>query len=264
MQFEINDEVVNRFETDGYVVVDSPLTPSVLENLRVRHEEIAPGWRDAAWPEEVHKMASQFAMMGEPAFALCEEPAFLQAARQILGVDEVFVGACAAGDTVTAESVDGRPVTSLQWHSAPGQGGTYGPHWEQVAFRVPMDEHIPANGGLHLVPGTQTLPKEQTEATLRAAVAASPDFLEWNDLFFGTHPDQVVLYPKPGQIIIWTPDVWHCTGANPEHLRRRSITWTYFTANARFRDHGTLRHVLGDETLAAWSPERRRLWGIKA
>jgi len=200
--------------------------------------------------------------MDEPAFELAEQPPFLEAARQILDTEEVFVGACAAGDTITAESVDGRPVTSLQWHSAPGRDGLYGPRWEQVAFRFPMDEHNPANGGLHLIPRTQNLPKEAAEAEVREAVSTSADFFEWDGLFFGTHPEEVKLYPKPGQMIIWTPDLWHCTGANPEHLRRRSITWSYFPPDGRFRDHGTIRHILGDEGLANWTPERRRLWGF--
>ena len=124
--------------------------------------------------------------MGEPAFALAEEPAFLDAARKILDTDEVFVGACAAGDTVTAESIDGRPVTALQWHSAPGRGGPTGPRRDQVAFRVPMDLHDPTNGGLHLLPGSQDVPKEQAERDLRARVLESEDGLEWEGLVFGT------------------------------------------------------------------------------
>lgn len=263
MHFSVDGNAVKQFRTDGYAVVDSPIAPDTLQALRDRHDEIAPGWQATDWPDHVHKLASQFVLIGEPAFALAERPAFLEAARQILEVDEVFVGACAAGDTVTAESVDGRPVTSLQWHSAPGRGGPTGPRWDQVAFRFPMDEHNPANGGLHVVPRTQDLPKESAEAALREAVSTADDFLEWNGLFFGTHPDQVVLYPVPGEMIIWTPDVWHCTGANPDHLRRRSITWTYFPADGRFRDHGTIRHILTEEQLAAWTPARRRLWGFE-
>ncbi len=71
-----------------------------------------------------------------------------------------------------------------------------------------------------------------------------------------------MLYPEPGQLILWTPDVWHCTGANPGHAPRRSITWGYFPAGGRFRDHATLEYVLGEKVLAQWSPSRRRLWGL--
>lgn len=259
----MTSDALKQFRTDGYTMVESPVAPHTLQALRDRHDEIAPAWRTTDWPEHVHKLASQFVMMGEPAFSLAEEPALLAAAREVLEVDEVFVGACAAGDTVTAESIDGRPVTSLQWHSAPGRGGAHGPRWDQVAFRFPLDEHTPANGGLHVVPRTQDLPKAEAESAVREAVSRSEDFLEWNGLFFGTHPDQVVLYPVPGDMIIWTPDMWHCTGANPQHLRRRSITWTYFPTGGRFRDHDTIRHILTPDQLAAWTPERRRLWGLE-
>lgn len=261
-RFAVQPDTVDQFMRDGYAVVASPLSDETLEQLRSRHDEIFPSWRDTEWPEDVHKLASQFCLMGEPAFELAERPDFLEAACTVLGVDEVFVGACAAGDTVTAESIDGRPVTSLQWHSAPGRGGQYGEPWQQVAFRFPMDVHDKSNGGLHLIPGTQDLPKKEAEQEIHDQVAKSDDFLEWKGLFFGTHPDQVVLYPVPGDMIIWTPNVWHCTGANPQHARRRSITWTYFPAGGRFRDSGTLRHVLGDDRIASWTPERRRLWGV--
>jgi hypothetical protein len=260
--FHVQPATVDQFRHDGYAVIQSPLSDETLQGLRQRHDEIADTWASTDWPDEVHKLASQFCLMDEPAFELAERPMFLDAAREILGVDEVFIGACAAGDTVTAESIDGRPVTSLQWHSAPGRGGQYGERWDQVAFRFPMDVHDESNGGLHLIPGTQDLPKAEAEKEIREEVANSHDFLEWQGLFFGTHPKQVILYPKPGEMIIWTPNIWHCTGANPEHKRRRSITWPYVPPGGRFRDHVTLRHVLGEERLASWTPERRRLWGL--
>lgn len=258
----VNEATIARFYQDGFDVVPSPLSDSSLEELRVRHDEIAPQWAATDWPDHVHKLASQFALMGECAFALAERPDLLATARTILRTDEVFVGACAAGDTVTAESIDGRPVTSLQWHSAPGRGGQYGEKWDQVALRFPMDVHDPSNGGLHLLPGSQDLPKKRTEDEIRATVLRSDDGFEWNNLVFGTHPDQVVLYPKPGEMIVWTPNIWHCTGANPDHIRRRSIMMTYFPAGGRFRDPETLRTVLGEDVIASWTPARRRLWGV--
>jgi ectoine hydroxylase-related dioxygenase (phytanoyl-CoA dioxygenase family) len=262
VNFSVCSATIEEFRERGFVVVGSPLTDDTLQSLRDQHDAIAPRWAATDWPDDVHKLASQFCLMGEVAFRLPEQPALLEAARHILNVDEVFVGACAAGDTVVAESVDGRPVTSLQWHAAPGRGGPTGARYEQVAFRFPMDVHDKSNGGLHLIPGSHRSDKATAEQAVRAEVARSADFFEWNGLFFGTHPNQTVLYPKPGEMIIWTPDVWHCTGANPEHRPRRSITWIYFPKNGRFRDHGTLRHVLGEEELGGWSPERRRLWGL--
>jgi hypothetical protein len=260
--YSINDAEIDTFRNFGYLVVDSPIPPDNLEEIGRRHDEIFSRWAATEWPTHVHKMASQFCLMGEVAFELAEHPDFLSAGRAILGADEVFVGACAAGDTITAESVDGRPMKSLQWHCAPGRGGPTGPRFEQVAFRFPLDVHDESNGGLHLIPGTHEIPKREAEETIRREVSKAPDFREWEGLFFGTHPEQMVLYPEPGQMIIWTPDLWHCTGANPERRARRSITWTYFSLGGRFRDVGTLEHVLGAEGLNGWEPPRRQLWGL--
>jgi hypothetical protein len=153
--------------------------------------------------------------MGEDAFGLAEHPDFLAAARTVLNAHEVFVGACAAGDTVAAESIDGRPVTSLQRHCAPGRGGPTGPRFDQVAFRFPMDVHDEANGGLHRIPGTHEVPRPRAEQEIRREVAKAADFLEWEGLFFGTRPDQVVLYPEPRKMITGRPT----SGTAPEPTR---------------------------------------------
>jgi Phytanoyl-CoA dioxygenase (PhyH) len=259
--YRLSDEDVRRFQEDGFVLTDSPIDPSYFSLICSRHAEIEPYWQSRTWPKELHALATQFACMGEIAFRLPEQEQFLAVAQTALNSGPVFVGCCGAGNTVEVEAKDSRPRQQLQWHSTPGRNGELGDGYTQVALRFAMDEHNELNGGLRIVPGSHRVPKTQMWEQLKSDLRQSPDFEEWNGLLFGSHPKQVEIFLKPGQMLIWTPNVWHSTGVNRSGSKRRAITWIYFPPGGRFRDHKTLTAILGSE-LTNWPETRRRLWGF--
>jgi hypothetical protein len=259
--YRLSDAEVRRFREDGFVLVDSPLDPEYFSQVCTRHAEAEQYWKSRTWPSGLHPLATQFACMGEVAFRLPEQQEFVAIAKAALDGPAALVGCCGAGNTVEVEAKDSRPRQQLQWHSTPGRNGELGDAYEQVALRFAMDEHNEMNGGLRLVPGTHRAPKPQMWEQLKSEIKQSADFEEWNGLVFGSHPRQVEIFLKPGQMLVWTPNVWHSTGTNRSGTKRRAITWIYFPPGGRFRDHNTLTAVLGQE-LEQWPDARRRLWGF--
>jgi hypothetical protein len=255
----ISTTTIERYTRDGFAFVESPLTDEFIDELRIHHDRVMETWAETSIPDGVHKLALQFAALGECVFALPERDDFIAAAKTLLGKDEVFVGCVGAGDWIKTEAADGRPSAQLQWHCAPGRDGALGSRYDQVAFRFPLDCHDEGNGALRLLPGTHLKSKGEIAQRMKDVFGGSES--EWHGMLFGSHPDQVELFPKPGQMLIWDPNIWHSTGPNRTGNRRRSLTWIYFPRNGRFRDHNTLNYV-ASEQIKNWPSERKRLWGF--
>ena len=256
------NELVNRVVEDGFVVTDTPLDAELLRSIECRNNEIIGLWSDRAWPVGAHPLAMQFGMMGEIVHALAERPEFLSLARAILKTEEVFVGCCGIGNTIDMIADIDRPRRAVYWHSTPGlDPSPHGP-LRQVALRFPIDEHDLDVGMLHILPGTHRQPKEDVVKMFKEVLPKSPDFLEWRGELYGSHPAEVRLPLKTDEMLVWTPDVWHCTGETRVARKRRALTWIYFPRGGRFRDRSYLLSEF-PEVIAMWSNARRSLWGLE-
>ena len=94
-------------------------------------------------------------MMKEQACSLVEAPEPVALARQLLGTDDIHVGACGMGDASKTVSKNGRAKIQVQWHA---DGG---PDVKQVSFRTALDRHDSSNGPLRVLPGTHRRPREE-------------------------------------------------------------------------------------------------------
>lgn len=263
MKWSLTKSEESQWHETGFVLVPNPVDPVIIAELQTAIADVEVEWRSRVWEPGSHPLAMQFAMLGNTAFILPEHPEFVRTASALLNVEQVFVGCCSVGNTIEVEASDGRKRQQLQWHSTPGWEGEFGTPFEQVAFRIALDEHDSETGGLRLLPGTHRVPKSIAHERVLAGLRRMPDYYEFNGMHFGSHPDQVELFLKPSQLLIWTPNVWHATGEMLSTKPRRAITWLYFPPGGRFRDRAALqRHF--PTMIQDWPAARKELWGIQS
>ncbi|MEP7198440.1 MAG: phytanoyl-CoA dioxygenase family protein [Chloroflexota bacterium] len=103
----------------------------------------------------------------------------------------------------------------------------------------------PANGGTHLVRGSQRthqLPKEVL-----------------SDLY-APHPDEVVVEGKAGDVFIFNGHWWHAGGANTTDKPRRALLVHYIRSDQPLRlDPKT---ALSREAQARMNPDEREILGL--
>ncbi|MDA0745658.1 MAG: hypothetical protein O2954_04020, partial [bacterium] len=129
---EITDEQIAHFHRSGFFLIPNPLDGETMfeaDRLQRKNEAV---WERTEWPKGVNRLACQFLMLGDLALEMVERPELVNAAKRILGCDEVHVGACGLGDASKASSAGERPVRQVSWH-ADGS-----PEVHQVSFRTAL------------------------------------------------------------------------------------------------------------------------------
>ena len=191
-------------------------------------------------------------MLGEQVLRMVERQDLVDAARRILGVEEVHVGACGVGDASKEVGAGGR--RQVQWH-ADGS-----PEVRQVSFRTALDRHDASNAPLRVLPGSQHRPKEEVAAELLQLELATGTHDEMPAQYATRHPLEVEVVLDPRWTLVWTPSCWHATGVKTAAGPRRAMGWNYFPPGGRTRDLTAIKHVHPD--WRDWSEARQRLWGL--
>ena len=251
---EISQDQVDHFHRNGFFFVPNPLSPAELSEIETRQREVEPEWEAREFPDAFNRSACQFLMVGEPLLRMVERPEFVGAARVLLGVEEIHVGAIGLGDASRVVSVEGRPQQQVQWHC---DGG---PDVRQVSIRTALDRHGPGNAPLRILPGSQHRTREEVGTELMQIELAGGRHDEPPQQCYSRHPHEVEVVLDPRWNLVWTPSCWHATGVKTAPGPRRAISFYYFPAGGRKRDLEAVK-LLG----AAWEewPEaRRRLWGL--
>ncbi len=251
---KISDDQLAHFERNGFFLVPNPLGAQGVRQVDNRQQEVEPEWERTEFPAGCNRLACQFLMIGEPVLQMVERQDLVDAARRILGVEEVHVGACGIGDASKADSGGRRRERQVLWH-ADGS-----PEVRQVSFRTALDRHDASNGPLRVLPGSQHRPKEEVAAELLQLELATGTHDEMPAQFFARHPHEVEVVLDPRWTLVWTPSCWHATGLKTAAGPRRAMGWNYFPPGGRTRDLTAIRHVHPD--WRDWSEPRQRLWGL--
>ena len=245
-----------HFHNNGFFFIRNPFGAETMLEVDRLQRENEPTWAETEWPEGANIGACQFLMMKEKALQLVESPVALGIARELLGTDDVHVGACGMGDASKTISKDGRAKIQVQWHA---DGG---PEVKQVSFRTALDRHDSSNGPLRVLPGTHLRPRDEVYEELRQIEIATGTHDIDPEMCFAKHPAEVEVRLDPRWTLVWTPSCWHATGEKTAAGPRRAMAWNYYPVGGRTRDIGALRQIFGEE-VEGWSADRKRLWGIE-
>ena len=244
----ITDAQLDHFERKGFFFVPNPLGAEGMREVDARQQEVEPVWEQTEFPG-CNRLACQFLMIGEPLLKMVESPILVEAARRILGAEDVHVGACGIGD-----ASQGRSIRQVYWHV---DGG---PEVRQVSFRTALDRHDTSNAPLRVLPGSHHRSREEVEAELMQIELATGTHEEPPEHCYARHPEEVEVILDPRWTLIWTPSCWHATGLKTGAGPRRAMGWNYFPPGGRKRDVKAVMQLHPE--WRDWPEERRRLWGL--
>ena len=251
----ISDTQKEHFHRNGFCLIPNPFGQEAMLDVDRLQRENEPVWETTDWPDGYNIGACQFLMMKEQALKLVEAPEAVAIARELLGTDDVHIGACGLGDSSKMVSKDGRAKVQVQWHA---DGG---PDVKQVSFRTSLDRHDTSNGPLRVLPGTHLRPRDEVLEGIRQVEIATGTHNDEPDLCFAKQPGEVEVRLDPRWTLVWTPSCWHATGEKTAAGPRRAMAWNYYPAGDRTRDLEALKRIFDGEW-EGWSDERKKLWGI--
>lgn len=244
-----------HFHRNGFFLMANPLAAETMGLIDAEQQKIEPLWQEEVFPREFNRSACQFFMLGELLLREVERPELLALARELLGCEEVHIGACGLGDAAKIIAADGRANHQVHWHA---DGG---PEVAQVALRTAFDAQIGGNGPLRVLPGSQTRSRAEMLEEFRQLELATGAHGEEPELYFARHPHEVEVHLNPHWTLVWNPSTWHATGEKTAPGPRRAMSWNYFPVGSRKRDCAALKYVFAG-VWQGWSETRQRLWGL--
>ena len=244
----LTDAQLGHFERHGFFFVPNPIGAEGMREVDARQQEVEPVWEGTEFPG-CNRLACQFLMIGEPLLKMVESPILVEAARRILGAEDVHVGACGIGD-----ASKGRPIRQVNWHV---DGG---PDVRQVSFRTALDRHDASNAPLRVLPGSQDRSRDEVAAELLQLELATGNHEEPPEHCYARHPAEVEVVLDPRWTLVWTPSCWHATGLKTGAGPRRAMGWNYFPPGGRKRDVKAVMQLHPE--WEDWPEARRRLWGL--
>ncbi len=251
----ISTAQVAHFHRNGFFLTANPLSAESLCAIDAAQRRIEPEWEREVFPGEFNRSACQFFMVGELLLREVERPDLLAMARELLGCEELQVGACGLGDAAKIVAADGRARHQVHWHA---DGG---PEVAQVALRTALDAHANGNGPLRILPGSQTRARAEMLEEFKQFELATGAHQEEPLLYFARHPHEVEVQLDRHWTLVWNPSTWHATGEKTTAGPRRAMSWNYFPAGGRKRDSAALKYVC-DGVWQGWPQARQRLWGL--
>jgi phytanoyl-CoA hydroxylase len=229
-QLDLADPQVRHYDRDGYV-----LFPNVLDR-----DLVAEAGSHVAWLQERHPDLRPeqlgHTLMTHDAFwvRLVSDPRLLDIAAKFIGPNIALF----ASHYISKPPFDGRPVL---WH----QDGSYWPldPMEVVTLWLAVDDSLPENGCMRVIPGSQNEPlREMKQRTDVASVLGSG--------IEDAHVDEsraVDCVLAAGGVSVHHPNIIHGSNANQSARRRCGLTIRYIPTTTRILLEGR-----DDQT-----PERR-------
>lgn len=233
---------VRRFRKWGYLVVENAITPEQIETLRqamdAAHDRTTVGWSGEPNPGPYGSFFSELLEEDDRFAFLLDNPPVLARIKALLG------------NAVQLHSATGRvsqPGTPEQnWHRdgpwpQDPDGTPFGSIPGQINCGYYLDELTPDNGPIVIVPGSH-------RALFRPPKESRAEF-----------PDQLYVFAKPGQAVLFSGWLYHRGAANNSAANRRVCLMCYQNAWMKSRETfaGPKMTALRDHG----SPERKLLLG---
>lgn len=205
-----------QYDQDGYAifreVVDSNLVREASDHidwLLARHPELRP---EQLW----HTLVP-----GDPFWVR------LISDERLLDIAQIFVGpniALFASHYLCKPAFEGMPVL---WH----QDGSYWPldPMEVVTLWLAIDDSLPENGCMRIIPGSQTTELQKMQERTDVANVLSSEI----DHALVDKSRAVDFVLKPGDVSVHHPNIIHGSNANNSPRRRAGLTIRYIPTSTR-------------------------------
>ncbi len=220
---EPSSPAVEQFEREGYA-----LFPNVLDADLIREASDHVGWLQAKHPELRPEQLGHTLMTHDPFWVrLVSDPRLLDIAAQFVGPDIALF----ASHYISKPPFDGQPVL---WH----QDGSYWPlePMEVVTLWLAVDDSLPENGCMRVIPGTQTMDLQEMKRRTEVASVLGSGM----DDALVDESKAVDFVLKAGGVSVHHPNVVHGSNANHSPLRRCGLTIRYIPTSTRILLRGGL------------------------
>ena len=237
----MNEKQRQQLDEQGYLIFKNLLSPSAVETLLARLEELWSLEGDQAGKENyietgVRRLAN-LANKGEIFRGLYAHP-------QVLEVVEAVMGPDVRASMVNARDVPPHTGVRMPFHMDSDKGRVRDEAGYSAATAIWMlDEFSAASGATAFVPGSHLLGKSPKEVL--------------SDLN-ASHPDEIVIEGQPGDVLVFNGHCWHAGRPNQTGNHRRAILIHYLRADVP-RPENRRQHVDADQAAALTLPERELL-----
>jgi ectoine hydroxylase-related dioxygenase (phytanoyl-CoA dioxygenase family) len=237
----MNEKQRQQLDEQGYLIFQNVLSPSDIEALRSRLEELWSIEGDQAGEENyieagVRRLAN-LANKGELFRALYAHPRVLQVVEAVMGPD-------VRAAMVNARDVPPYTGVRMPFHMDSDKGRVRDETGYNAATAIWMlDEFSVANGATAFVPGSHFFGKSPKEVLM--------------DLN-ASHPDEIVIEGQPGDVLVFNGHCWHAGRPNETGNHRRAVLVHYLRADVP-RPRNRRQHVDADSASALSSRERELL-----
>ncbi|HUY62055.1 MAG TPA: phytanoyl-CoA dioxygenase family protein [Candidatus Dormibacteraeota bacterium] len=208
--------VLEQFEQEGYA-----LLPQVLDGPTVAEAQAHVEWLMARHPGTRPEQLGHTLMREDPFWVrLVGDERLLDVAQQFIGPDIALF----ASHYISKPPFDGHPVL---WH----QDGSYWPldPMQVVTLWLAVDDSLPENGCLRVLPGTHRLPlqamRRRTDVTNVLSSEIDPGFVDESRAVDCVLP--------AGGVEVHHPNLIHGSNANTSPRRRCGLTIRYIPTSTR-------------------------------
>lgn len=231
-----------RFERDGYALFEGVLDAELIEEAR-RHIEWLMRRHPGVRPEQLgHTLVAH-------------DPFWIRLVGddRLLDIAEGFIGpniALFASHYISKPPHDGQPVL---WH----QDGSYWPldPMEVVTLWLAVDDSLPDNGCLRVIPGSQRLSLQPMRRRTDVANVLSSEI----DPSLADESQAVDCVLRAGGVEVHHPNLIHGSRANHSPRRRCGLTIRYIPTSTRItREEWPCAFLLRGEAVAGVNRYRER------
>jgi len=209
-------KLIDQYDRDGYVVVRNVLDPDLIREASGHVEWLMrnnPGRR----PEQLW----QDLIPNDPFWVrLISDDRLLDVAQEFIGPNIALF----ASHYLCKPAGTGLPVL---WH----QDGSYWPldPMEVVTLWLAVDDSMPVNGCMRVIPGTQHLKLQKLNSNKTVTNVLESEI----DPSFVDETKAVDIVLKAGDLSVHHPNVIHGSNANTSSLRRCGLTIRYIPTSTR-------------------------------
>jgi ectoine hydroxylase-related dioxygenase (phytanoyl-CoA dioxygenase family) len=239
----MNDQQRNQLDEQGYLIFKNVLSPSDIESILSRLEELWSVEGDQAGEENyieagIRRLAN-LANKGEIFRGLYAHPHVLEVIEAVMGPDMRV-------SMVNARDVPPQTGVRMSFHMDSDKGRVRDEKGYNAATAIWMlDEFSVANGATAFVPGSHLLGKSPREVL--------------TDLN-ASHPDEIIIEGQPGDVLVFNGHCWHAGRPNQTPNHRRAVLVHYLRADVP-RPENRRQHV-EEEQAAGLSARERELLGL--
>lgn len=225
----------------GYLVLEGLMTPSVLEEVRCRVDELFEQEGEAAGAEFKQEPGSRrlanVVDKGEVFASVILEPRVLECMAEVLGPKFKL-------SSLNVRSANPNNGVSQPLHADAGAIADEQGYWVCNSVWL-LDDFTAENGAIRIVPGSHQWRK------LPQQVLADPA---------APHPDEELLTGKAGTVVVMNAHMWHGGTANSTGAHRRAMHAFYTRWDKPQQQYQ--KGLLRVETQARLSPAARRILAL--